>query len=254
VAAPGGIAAATAIGAVDIVDVTGGDRRRFAGHTGRVNCVAADGVFVVSGGADTFVCCWRLDGGEPARVPSFRGEILCVAVSAEFALAVAGTRDGAILWITPGRGAIARVVQLPDGEVPRRLMITHEWGFVVAHTQAVVGGLPRHSVAVYGVNGEKVRVRAVERPIAAWCCWSCARGFDHALIVDDAGCVFACEVFWLDFGEPIDVCAPAGSIDFLRDEGVYVIVGRDGSVRMKSIDGPCCQDGVIGAEDADVKG
>jgi hypothetical protein len=127
-------------------------------------------------------------------------------------------------------------------------MITPEWGFVVVHSHAVVGGNVRHAVAVYGLNGEKVRVGTLQRGIAAWCCWACPKGFDHALMVDEAGCVFACEVFWLDIGQPIDVCTPAGSISFIQDQGVYVIVGTEGSIRVKSFMGECCPDGVIGGE------
>jgi WD40 repeat protein len=234
---------------VDVIAVTASGRRRFTGHTGRVNCVAADGSFLVSGGADTFVCCWRFDGGILARIPSFRGEILCIAVAAEFVLAVAGTRDGALLWINPERGAITRVVKLPDGQVPRRVMITPEWGFVVVHSQMAVGGEVRHSIAVYSVNGEKVRVKTLQYGVTAWCCWSCRKGFDHALIIDDVGCVFLCEVFWLDLGPPMDVCATPAWISFVREERSYVIVSADGAIIVRALAEECCPDGIIGGED-----
>jgi WD40 repeat protein len=246
---PDRVAVATAVGAIDIVEVASGHRRRLTGHTGHVNCVAANGYFLVSGGADTFTNCWRIGPWTHTRVPSFRGEILCVAVSSNFRMAIAGTRDGALLWIVPETGAIARVVQLDPGELPKRVMVTDAWGFVVVHTQAVVDGEARFALAVYTVNGERIRARALERGIAAWTSWRCAKGFDHALIVDDAGCIFRCEVFWLDIAQPIDVCAPPDSISFVREDNVYIIVSKDGSVRIKTLPGECCPDGLIGGEE-----
>jgi WD40 repeat protein len=243
----GKVAVATAVGNVEVIDLGTKEKTTFSGHTGRVNCVAADGDLLVSGGADSFVCCWRTDKSEHARVPSFREEILCVAVSKEFTMAVAGTRDGALLWIATTNGAITRVVQLEKGEVPRKVMITPEWGFVVVDSQAVVDGRARHTIAVYSVNGEKVRTRTLDRAVLAWCCWDCRKGFDHALLVDDAGTVFPFEVFWLDIRKPIDVCPPPDSITFVKEEGVYVIIGREGIVPVKSWE-DCCKDGILACQ------
>jgi hypothetical protein len=86
---------------IDIVDVVNGGGRRLAGPSGRVNCVAANGEFLVSGGAGTFTNCWRIGLWTHTRVPSFRSEILCVAFSCAFRIAVAGTCGGALLWIDP---------------------------------------------------------------------------------------------------------------------------------------------------------
>jgi hypothetical protein len=162
--------------------------------------VFTDTVFLVSGGADTFTYLWPADGpyGAPRRVASFRGEIVCIAISQEFHLVVSGSGDGALLFIVPETGVVTRVCAVePQGAVPKMALITAEWGFVVVASEKE----GETFVTVYSVNGELVRNKRVNAPIVAWASWKDNSGFDFLVMADARGAVFVCEVFDLDCKE-----------------------------------------------------
>jgi hypothetical protein len=67
----GRIAIASDSGEIAVLNLRNGSRFGPGIHMGSANCVAGDGLNVVSGGADTFTCIWGLGAiGEPKRISS----------------------------------------------------------------------------------------------------------------------------------------------------------------------------------------
>jgi WD40 repeat protein len=227
------VAIATSVGTIEVVDVASNTGRKCVGHPGRLNCLARDAHSLVSGGSDTFIGCWSFDFEAPRRTPSFRGEIVCAAASPEFHMVAAAASDGAVLLVTTETGVLGRVLALEG--IPRKVLVTHEWGFVVVYMTHVSQGELEHMVLVYSVNGDFVRAKRIEEGIVAWVTWASEDGFDFLIIADECGRISICEVFYLDFGEPIEVCSQVVAIFQPKMDNVYVVVCRSGTVMLRPL-------------------
>jgi hypothetical protein len=223
-------------GAVDVVDISSAAIFGLDGNTGRVNCVAADRRNVVSGGSDTISHCWFVEdfGLKPHRVPSFRGEIVCVCLSLHFNVWVCGTSDGAIMVLETRRGIVTRVIPLENKARPSRVLVTPEWGFIVVYLTDVVAGKVRHSLAVFSINGEAVRTCEIRSGIVAWAAFASEDAFDFIVFADEDGAVFVSEAFYLDVKEYMRVREQVLSIYYSRRDDMVIVVTKTGKIYFES--------------------
>jgi hypothetical protein len=191
---------------------------------------------VVSGGSDTITHCWFVEdfGRKPHRIPSFRGEIVCVCLSLPFNMWVCGTSDGAIMVLETRRGIVTRVIPLENKARPNRVLVTPEWGFVVVYLTDVIAGKVKHSLSVFSVNGEVVRTCEIRSEIVAWAAFASEDAFDFIIFADEDGTVFGCEVFYLDVKKYMKVREQVLSIHYSRRDDMVIVVTRTGKIYFES--------------------
>jgi WD40 repeat protein len=231
------VAVASRLGAIHVIDITRkGVSFPLLGHVGTVNCIASDGRNIVSGGSDTIVECWWLDDPliAPHRIPSFGGEISCVAVSREFNIHVSGNIDGAIFIVATRTGAVTRVISLGNNGIAKRILITKEWGFIVAYVTEMVDGKLAHLLFVWSINGELIRRVPITCAVVAWVTWSSLDGFDFVLMADEMNRLFEFEVFWVNLGNGIDVKMKVDSLYCDGSCGIIGIMGKNGQGMLTS--------------------
>jgi hypothetical protein len=198
-------------------------------HRTPIVCVAADGDWVSVADGESSFSLYRASRHH-FSIPIFKSAVRASAVSAAFKLVVCGTRDGALLFCSLNLQIVVRVVELGGG-VPVRVLITPAWGFVCVYIREVAEGILKHFIALYTVNGEKVRQVEIQGAIVAWSCWADDGGFDFmAIALEDGECHFF-EAFWLVIGEAAcDVCKSVVGIGFAPALQAGVIVSSDGQV------------------------
>jgi WD40 repeat protein len=231
------IAIASAVGLVNIIDIRTGALRGLLGHVGTVNCVAADDRNIVSGGADTILQCWLLSdlALPPQRIPSFGGEISCVTMSKTFDMYVGGSVDGAIFIVSTRTGDVSRVISLQNNGIARRMLITKEWGFILAYITEMVDGRLSHNLFTFSVNGDLIRKVAIDAAVVAWTDWISPDGFDYVLVADERNRLFELEVFFLSqVRDPVDLESRVESVFYSPDEDLVITVATNGTVRFRS--------------------
>jgi WD40 repeat protein len=169
-------------------------------HRGDVTSISAQGGWMVTASKDAVVVVFSVANLKSPvyRIPLYRDEITCCAVSSEFGLIASGTRDGFLILSSLARGSNVHVIDL-SGCRPYAVMITESWGFVVVCTTKLEYGTIKHSMSVYNTNGVFIRTRALPEAMAAWVSWSSLAGFDFVMIASDQGKFYYSEAFYLEF-------------------------------------------------------
>jgi hypothetical protein len=237
------IAVATTTCLVIIVNIETDVVAKLGGHTGRVNSLSADARHIVSGGSDAIAHCWTADNfaARPHRVPIFRDEIICSCLSSEFGFWAQGTLDGAIVVVDAHSGAIARVIALDDGGRPNRVIVTREWGFILAYVTRFAEGALSHALELFSVNGDPIRTKQLPAAVVAWTTFASERGFDYVVLADANGSVFLFEAFFLNLGKRIDFVlpeTPVVGVFCVQNDDCIVVVTSQGSFRVQSIPRP----------------
>jgi WD40 repeat protein len=236
------LAIGSRIGTVEIVDIRKGLCFKLGEHAGKVNCLAANAQSLVSGGSDTITRIWDLADlkARPHQIPSFRGEILCTAISDGFHMVVSGVSDGTVMIAQTMTGTVTRVIELENKAKPVRVLITNEWGFILVYATAIVDGNIERSLFLFSVNGEFIRSAKLPTEIAAWVTFESSDGFDYVAMADIRGRIFKFEAFYLDVPveslvDVVEVDDRVDSLFYSKRNGLIVIVSKKGSVRFKSI-------------------
>jgi hypothetical protein len=143
-----------------------------------------------------------------------------LAACAEFDLLAVVTIEGSVLLYRLSDGVFR--VRCQVGQLPEKILVTEGWGFVLVATAG--------RVWLMTVNGDLVRSVAPPGLVCAWCTWRSAKGFDFVAVADEKGCVFVCEAFYLEFGEPVAFCRGAvADLAWLRDPEALAVVRKDGT-------------------------
>jgi hypothetical protein len=144
-----------------------------------------------------------------------------LAVCTEFDLLAVVTIEGSVLVYSLSDG-VFRVRCQVGGQLPERVLVTEGWGFIAIATA--------ERIWLMTMNGDLVRSIALPGAIYAWCTWRNAKGFDFIAVADEKGCIFVCEAFYLDFGEPVAFCKGAvADLAWLRDVEAIAVIRNDGA-------------------------
>lgn len=231
------IALATTLGTVDIYNVQTGYQCTLSGHIGRVNCISSDKRNIATGGSDSLIQIWdivkeprEVKFENPRTIRSFRGQILCVSVSSEYHVTVAGCSDGSIFVVSTENGSVRRVIELPKNAKPRKLLVTKEWGFILVYASIS----SEDWIYLFTINGEEIRKRKLECPVSAWTTWSSTDGFDYVLMSDIQGRIHKFEAFYCDIGKHIETIKSVLALHYDKFKGVAVILSSDGDIRCRS--------------------
>jgi hypothetical protein len=127
----------------------------------------------------------------PNIISQFRMKIeraISVYASSEYNRIVVGTDTGKILFYALCSAKLVAGAAV-EGWIPQRILVTAGFGFVV------VAGFGR--IAVFTINGTKIREREFAGTIEKWSAFSNRRGFDFILLATDDGRVSVVEAFTL---------------------------------------------------------
>lgn len=224
--------AVTDVGALKIIDFKQQKSEMIYNHIGRINCVAIDSQFIVSGGSDTTISIYK-NVTVPTHhrtISSYREEITCVDVCSDFGLVAGGTRDGSILLISVVTGTTIYVIDMGSA-IPLHLRITRAWGFVVVHSTDIIDGNMVHAINVYSIDGDLVRSQQVPFTVTYFTTWASADGFDYLIISDSEGNCYVCEAYYLNISEPFGKCqSKIVSMEFSEKYQVLSAITKDGHI------------------------
>jgi hypothetical protein len=191
------------------IDAEGRPHYFYAGHIGKVNCLAlADGI-LATGGADSVTNIWEVGQCKAHlhSLASFRDEIVTCGMAKEFMLVASATRDGSIFLISMGTGVAKRVIDIAP-EIPLLVAVTSGWGFVVLHSRRIDRGISSFYLWVFTVNGELIRKREIGFSIQNWTTWTSPSGFDYFVAATETGRLYTFEAFYLDVEAPFTHILP----------------------------------------------
>lgn len=134
--------------------------------------------------------------GELARFRSYRGSILCSAISSLFKVHIMGTSDGILVVTSLDTIEQVRVIDLGN-VTPISITVTPTWGFILVYGECVEHGRQKYVLSVHTINGVRVRVKTLsDGPIQLMTTFSSPRGFDYVAYVIKTK-VYVSEVFFL---------------------------------------------------------
>jgi hypothetical protein len=210
-----------------------------------ITTLATDGIWAAIGRQDATILLIRMHHRKPERdihytISLFQDAVRTIAVSSVFNMVVAGTAAFSILFYSTVTCELVRIVKLKEtvgSEIlPKSILITPAWGFVVVHGTEIVAGSEKFLVVVYTVNGILVHKTEIGFPIQFWHCWASTRGFDYLAYADEAGKVYYNEVFYLASQESVlidSVKSPILAMLFSSSLSSLVIVTKEGQIHFE---------------------
>ena len=173
-----------------------GDALEIKGHIGKGNCIASSSPFVAIGCADSSIALYR-SNEFIKTIPTFSSEVTCCDVLASFGLIVAGTLDCNLFFMSATDG-MPKSCANTNGAVPKLVMITKKWGFVVMYGE--IG--PRQNVIdIYTIHGDLIRRTETSLTITAWTSFSTRADFDYIVAADSTGKLYLFEAFYGKIGD-----------------------------------------------------
>jgi len=171
-------------------------------HRNAITSIATDEDWLVTAVSDGTIFAYVIpDFSTPKyTIPSFASSIRCCDVHSGFHSLVCGTRDNSIILISLTNGSIVRIIEM-DGHRPLSVLITKSWGFILVYTSELKEGTLKYYLSIYSINGEKIERKQIPRSISAMCSFKNDDGFDFIAYVDDIGCFFVFEAFYLQPGK-----------------------------------------------------
>ena len=197
-----------------------------------VNLVASsqDGWFVVACADARVMIFHKTD--EVGAISTFRESIECATILSSQDMLICGTKDKSLLFCSLHRATVYRVVELSG--TPRHVVMTESLALVAVEIKQVTSGMINRVLALYTVNGVKINETVLKNKTRAMATFVDSRGFDHLIVADAAGDVYAFEAYPLEFGPPIlHVESPVVSCYFCAS--TVFVVCEDGSISMISV-------------------
>jgi hypothetical protein len=193
-----------------------------------VTCFAVDNPWIVAA-SDSWIHVFK-DLSLLYRIQVYRDAVSACAVSAPFHLIIAGTNDGSLIIYSCGSGAMVKVLEL-DNIVPKKIIVSSGWGFIISCCQEIVLGTLKHHILVHSVNGELLKHEVQQTPVDFWYSWTSYRGFDYLLSATETGKLAVCEVYYL---EKLELLGNSQSkiiaARYLKDYGGIVIATGNGQI------------------------
>jgi hypothetical protein len=184
--------------------------------------------------ADARTHIFELVGGrlrEKFGIPTYRNSIVCSCISKPFRVVVIGTDNRCLVVGSLCNSSTIRVIHLDD--VPRKVTVTHSWGFIVVHGSDFVGGKEVSTLSVFNINGQRIRTIPLTSVVECWATWASPKGFDFIVMSLEHGKLYAFEVFFLELGPPVHRCyGDLVSLDFSKKANMIVAVAEDGTIHL----------------------
>ncbi|OHT12267.1 hypothetical protein TRFO_17943 [Tritrichomonas foetus] len=230
------LAVGTSIGNIEIVNNKLPESVSFFKHLGKITSIAADERYLVTGGSDTATNIFSADDSSyniKYFFPTFRDEVCCCAVNSHFDLVVSGTHDSSLFFCSPTHKIVTKIIDL-NGRIPRKILITDGWGFVVVYESDMEKGTECQCIEVYTVNGDFITSRQLSYSIQQWTCWQTNDGFDYLLMISKNGLIFTCEAYYLDIHKAVSdrILLKPLSLSYSYQFGTIVVNLNDGSIQM----------------------
>ncbi|OHT11820.1 hypothetical protein TRFO_18609 [Tritrichomonas foetus] len=205
-----------------------GEAMEIHGHHSKGNCLAASQPFVVAGHNDSTLALYR--SNEFIKIiPTYSSEITCCDVLASFGLIVAGTADGSLFFLSATDGTPKSYIET-NGAIPRKVMITKKWGFVVVYGEI---GPKKNVINVYTIHGDLIRRKEINFPINCWTSFSSRSDFDYVVAADGTGKLYLFEAFYANINESFYDCQNSIShIVFSSEMAVAFAFSNNGDVHM----------------------
>lgn len=163
-------------------------------------------------------------------IPLYRDTIQCIHVCNQFSLAVAGTRDGFLFFISLTHGTVDATVDLGTAR-PYKCLITPAWGFVVVYMTELERANVRHVLEIYSPNGKLIKRRSIANGIVAWTTFKTKNGFDFIVCADDRGRLWIFEAFFLSMVESVYRCnGQVLSVSYSLEQGGILATTADGRI------------------------
>jgi hypothetical protein len=117
--------------------------------------------------------------------------------------------------------------------VPRKVIVTPQWGFIVVHGTDYVDAKEQSTLSVFNVNGLKIKSITLKGAVEHWTTWSSPRGFDFMVLSTEHGKLYAFEVFFLDLEPPVYRChCDLVSLDYSKKSNMIVAVATDQTIHL----------------------
>jgi WD40 repeat protein len=170
----------------------------FGSHGRKVNCIACNEEWIVTGGTDTTTTIWESSNMESPfhSVTSCRDEVVSCALGDNFGMLVSAGRDGSILLILTSTGTTHHVIDI--SETPLLVLMTRGWGFVLVHSTMIVDAISHYFLTLFTLNGELIRKKEISFNIQAWATWESPQGFDYVAAVGINGELYVFEASFLE--------------------------------------------------------
>ncbi|OHT11740.1 hypothetical protein TRFO_18717 [Tritrichomonas foetus] len=141
------------------------------------------------------------------NLPTFRECLSKITISDTFHMAICGTNDGCLLFVSTNKRSIEKTVDIGDRIEPVEILITNSWGFVAVCGEqsktvncentngAYQNNNKNYYFLLYSINGEEILRRKIAHRIRFWTCWTSNDGFDYILMCDESN-VYAFEAYY----------------------------------------------------------
>jgi len=105
------------------------------------------------------------------------------ALGGKMRLIVAGSRDGSLLLISTQDFIFSRVISTAP-IIPKKVLITEAWGFIVSEGVEIDSGIMQHFINVCTIDGDLIRTEKIDFGVNCWNTWS-ENGVDYVCIGGD---------------------------------------------------------------------
>jgi hypothetical protein len=198
-------------------------------HIGDIQALACAGRWLVAAGQDSSVALF-LDLKRYWGIFLYRAAVVCLSLSDSFKVIAAGMADMSLVLCSLVSGQVVHVADIRP-LVPKRVMVTPAWGFVVVYAEEVVFERKLSWIVIFTVNGKQFKKFELPFAVDNWCTWNSRQGFDYMALTDTTGNLFVAEVY---FVESLECVYQAGSrlvtITFLAEVDSIIAVSEAGKI------------------------
>jgi hypothetical protein len=198
-------------------------------HIGDIRAVACVGRWLVAAGHDSSVTLF-LDLKRYWEIFLYRARPVCLSLSDTFKVVAAGMADMSIVLCSLVSGQVVHVADIRP-LMPKRVIVTPAWGFVVVYAEEVVFEQKLSWAVIFTVNGRQFRKFELPFPVDNWCTWKSRQGFDYMALADKAGNLYVAEVY---FVESLECVYKADSrlvkIAFLEEIEAIIAISEAGRI------------------------
>ena len=159
---------------------------------------------------------------------AFRSEddILCFTASAKFSIVVFATVDN-----------VVHIRSLPNGQadtqrklrgIPRKILITEAWGFIVVLTS--------NEISILNINAEIIKTCPFQFEINYWSTFRSTSGFDYIIFRHKLSSFYAFEVMYPAVIKPICDQSDVIATHFLMDSETILLLTKSGKIVIQPIE------------------
>ena len=206
--------------------------------TKRYLCVASDKNWMLTICSDSVIYLFSTDRVDSPcrRLHFYRETPTCACVNSDFHVFVIGTKDGYLSIYPLEKGSTIRTIDLKS-YVPRKIVITPAWGFVVTYATKLIDSKLCYSLLVHTINGEFIRSYSLSERVSSLTAMQSKSGFDYIAVASTSGTVHVCEAYTLTFENPtIMMESPIIMLSYSKKMKALIGVTANGIIVCQSVD------------------